>query len=99
MCQVCVFVHAHLCVLTYLFIDVCLCVYMCVQSEVTSCHQALTETRYKRDVVSPCRLQPLLLGACVCVYVCHISLETPSNPPQADCVDDTHGRVPGVNHG
>ena len=70
MCQVCVFVHAHLCVLTYLFIDVCLCVYMCVQSEVTSCHQALTETRYKRDVVSPCRLQPLLLGACVCVCVC-----------------------------
>ncbi len=49
---------------------VCVSLRVCVQSEVTSCHQALTETRYQRDVVSPCLFQPLLLNAPVCERMC-----------------------------
>lgn len=42
---------------------------------------------------------PMFLCAhvCVCVSVGHTSPETPPNLPQAKCLDDTHGRLPGVN--
>lgn len=46
-----------------------------VKSEVTSCHWALTETRYQRDIASPRHLQRFCVRTCACVSVWGIPLQ------------------------
>lgn len=62
-------------------ISVCICPSsfthqrVCEQSEVTSCHWALTETRYHRDIASPCHLQRFCVRTCAFVSVWGIPLQ------------------------
>ena len=99
-CPVCMFVHAYVCL--FQCVCVCVCPVRGDQLSLSSDRNQVSE-----DMVSPCHLQLLLLGGhvcflCVCVSFsgwmrgCVIPLLR-RLPIEADCMDDTHGRVPGVN--